>query len=157
MILQLQNSVFCKESEYIMNWIEFKNIFEDAELVGDKIVVKSNLAKTVEFIKNNYHFELLKEIIAVDNKDDGIELIYRLYSLENEEDVLVSISVKDTAESVSKIFDSAVADEKEIYDLFGVNFIGNAELKRLYMPESWQGNPLRKDYVENDERLSWNE
>jgi NADH-quinone oxidoreductase subunit C len=157
MILQLQNLEFCREREYIMNWLEFKNIFEDAELVGDKIVVKSNLAKTVEFIKNNYHFELLKEIVAVDNKDDGIELIYRLYSLENEEDVLVSISVKDTAESVSKIFDSAVADEKEIYDLFGVNFIGNAELKRLYMPESWQGNPLRKDYVENDERLSWNE
>ena len=59
-----------------MNWLEFKNIFEDAELVGDKIVVKSNLAQTVEFIKNNYHFELLIEIVAVDNKDDGIELIF---------------------------------------------------------------------------------
>ena len=81
----------------------------------------------------------------------------RNLKLKNEEDVLVSISVKDAVESVSKIFDSAVADEKEIYDLFGVNFIGNAELKRLYMPESWQGNPLRKDYVEKDERLSWNE
>ena len=39
-------------------------------------------------------------------------------------------------ESVSKIFDSAVADEKEIYDLFGINFIGNDELERLYMPEA---------------------
>ena len=62
-----------------MNWLEFKNIFEDIELVGDKIVVKSNLAKTIDFIKNNYHFDLLKEIVAVDNKEDGIELIYRLY------------------------------------------------------------------------------
>ena len=140
-----------------MNWLEFKNIFEDIELVGDKIVVKSNLAKTIDFIKNNYHFDLLKEIVAVDNKDAGIELVYRLYSTENEEDVLVSIAVKDTAESVSQIFDSAIADEKEIYDLFGVNFIGNSELKRLYMPESWEGHPLRKDYEENDERLNWNE
>lgn len=140
-----------------MNWLEFKNIFEDIELVGDKIVVKSNLAKTIDFIKNNYHFDLLKEIVAVDNKDAGIELVYRLYSTENEEDVLVSITVKDTAESVSQIFDSAIADEKEIYDLFGVNFIGNSELKRLYMPESWEGHPLRKDYEENDERLNWNE
>jgi NADH-quinone oxidoreductase subunit C len=140
-----------------MNWLEFKNIFEDVELVGDKIVVKSNLAKTIDFIKNNYHYNLLKEIVAVDNKEVGIELIYRLYSIENEEDVLVSITVQDTVESVSQIFDSAIADEKEIYDLFGVNFIGNKELKRLYMPESWDGHPLKKDYVENDERLSWNE
>ena len=140
-----------------MNWLEFKNIFQDVELVGDKIVVKSNLSKTIEFIKNNYHFELLKEIIAVDYQEQEIELIYRLYSIENEEEVLVSIMVKDEAESVSKIFDSAVADEKEIYDLFGVNFIGNSELKRLYMPESWQGHPLKKDYVEDDERLKWNE
>ena len=140
-----------------MNWLEFKKIFEDVELVEDKILVKSNLAKTIDFIKNNYHYNLLKEIIAVDNKEDGIELIYRLYSISNEEDVLVSITVQDTAESVSKIFDSAIADEKEIYDLFGVNFIGNSEIKRLYMPESWVGHPLRKDYVENDERLNWNE
>lgn len=140
-----------------MNWLEFKNIFEDVELVGDKIVVKSNLAKTIDFIKNNYHYDLLKEIVAVDNKEAGIELIYRLYSIENEEDVLVTITVKDTAESVSQIYDSAIADEKEIYDLFGINFDGNAELKRLYMPESWDGHPLKKDYVENDERLSWNE
>ena len=140
-----------------MNWLEFKNIFEDVELVGDKIVVKSNLAKTIDFIKNNYHYDLLKEIVAVENKEAGIELIYRLYSIENEEDVLVTITVKDTAESVSQIYDSAIADEKEIYDLFGINFDGNAELKRLYMPESWDGHPLKKDYVENDERLSWNE
>ena len=140
-----------------MNWIEFNNIFNDSELVDDKIVIKSQLAKTLDFIKNNYHFEVLKEIIAVDNKEFGIELIYKLYSIEDEEDVLISITVEKEAESVSSLFDSAVADEKEIYDLFGINFIGNPELKRLYMPESWQGHPLKKDYEEKDERLNWND
>ena len=140
-----------------MNWLEFKNIFGDSELVGDKIVIKSNLNRTIEFIKKNYHFDFLKEILAVDKMDEGIELIYRLYSIDNEEEVLVSITVIDEAESVSNIFDSAVADEKEIYDLFGINFVGNKELKRLYMPESWEGHPLKKNYVEKDERLSWNE
>lgn len=140
-----------------MNWLEFKNIFEDAELVEDKIVIKSNIAKTIEFIKENYHFDLLKEIVAIDKQENGIELIYRLYSLENEEDVLVSTTVINEVESVSNIFDSAVADEKEIFDLFGVNFLGNKELKRLYLPENWIGHPLKKDYVENDERLNWNE
>ncbi|MCQ2753764.1 MAG: NADH-quinone oxidoreductase subunit C [bacterium] len=140
-----------------MNINEFNDIFQNCELIDEKIVIKSDLAKTIEFIKDNYGFNLLKEIVAVDNKEHGIELIYRLYSTENEESVLVSFVVNDFAESVSKIFESAVADEKEIYDLFGVKFVGNDELKRLYLPESWEGHPLRKDYVQNDERLRWND
>lgn len=140
-----------------MNINELKNILGECELDGEKIVVKSDLLKTLEFIKNNYSFDVLKEIVAVDNKEMGIELIYRLFSVENEEEVLVSIFVKDEAESVTSIFDSATADEKEIYDLFGVKFIGNKELKRLYMPEAWEGHPLKKDYEQNDERLNWND
>ena len=140
-----------------MNWLEFNNIFKDSELAGDKIIIKSQLQETLNFIKNNYGFSLLKEIIAIDNQERGIELIYKLYSIEDEENVLISISVDREIESVSSIFDSAIADEKEIYDLFGINFIGNAELKRLYMPESWKGHPLKKDYVEDDERLRWND
>ena len=140
-----------------MNWQEFNNIFKDSELVGEKIIIKTQVAKALDFIKNNYGFEFLKEIIAIDNQEDRIELIYKLYSLEDDENVLISTSVANEAESVSKIFDSAIADEKEIYDLFGINFTGNTELKRLYMPEYWKGNPLRKDYVEDDERLSWND
>ena len=135
----------------MMNILELKNILSGCELIGEKIIIKSNLAKTLEFIKNNYGFNLLKEIIAVDNKENGIELTYRLFSVENEEEVLISIVVNDEAESVANVFDSAVADEKEIYDLFGVKFLGNDELRRLYMPESWKGHPLKKDYEDKDE------
>ena len=140
-----------------MNLDKLKDIFNNAEIVGNKIVVKSDLVKMLNLIKTEYGFNLLKEIIAIDNCESGVELIYRIYSPENNEDVLISISTDNEMESVSKIFDSAVADEKEIYDLFGINFVGNDELERLYMPESWKGNPLKKDYIENDERLNWNE
>ena len=140
-----------------MNINELKNILGECELNGEKIVINFHLAKTLEFIKNNYGFNILKEIVAVDNKEMGIELTYRLFSVENEEEVLVSTTVKDEAESVSSIFDSAIADEKEIFDLFGIKFIGNKELKRLYMPESWEGHPLKKDYEQKDERLNWND
>ena len=140
-----------------MNLNKFNNIFNDCEIIDDKIRVKSNIVETLKFIKDEYSFDMLKEIIAVDNQEHGIELIYRLYSVENNEDVKVSILVNNAVESVSKIFDSAVADENEIYDLFGITFLGNDELKRLYMPESWAGNPLKKDYVEKDARLNWNE
>ena len=124
-----------------MNWQEFNNIFKDSELVGEKIIIKTQVAYALDFIKNNYGFEILKEIIAVDNQEEGFELIYKLYSFEDDEDVLISTFVVNEAESVSKIFDSAIADEKEIYDLFGVNCVVNTELKRLYMRKDWEGNP----------------
>ena len=139
-----------------MNFEELKNIFDNIEIVGEKLVVKQELARTISFIKENYHFDVLKNITAVDNGEE-IELIYFLYDLEDDESLQVSVNVKDEAESISKIFDSAVADEKEIYDLFGVKFVGNDELKRLYMPESWEGHPLKKDYEEKDVRLNWND
>ena len=140
-----------------MNWSEFKNIFNDCKLQGEKIVIHSNLLKTIEFVKNNYRFEIFKEIIAVYNGDGTTELTYKLFSPEDSEEVLISINVQNEAESISSIFESAIADEKEIFDLFGIRFNGNPELKRLYMPEDWKGHPLKKDYIENDERLKWNE
>lgn len=140
-----------------MNIIEFKDIFRDCEMTGSKILVKTSIAKVLDFVRKNYRYDMLKEIIATQLENGMFELTYRLFSIEDGEDVLISIIVGDEAESVSKIFDSAVADEKEIYDLFGIKFLGNDELKRLYMPESWEGHPLRKDYKESDERLSWNE
>lgn len=139
-----------------MNIEELKTVFNNVEVAGQKLVVKEDLSKVIAFIKNNYHFDILKNITAIDN-GENIELIYFLYNSEDNENLQISINVKEEVESVSKIFDSAVADEKEIYDLFGVKFVGNDELKRLYMPESWEGHPLRKDYTEKDERLSWND
>ena len=140
-----------------MHTREFIKIFSDVELIGNKVVLKNDIAKAIEFVKDNYGFNILKEIIAVDLGDDEIELDYNLFSVENEEDIILSIVVKNEAESISHIFDSAIADENEIYDLFGINFIGHEDLKRLYMPEGWKGHPLRKDYVEDDEKLRWND
>lgn len=140
-----------------MDLLELKKISDGCEIVDNKLVVSSELERTLRFIKENYHFDVLKDIKAVDLKEQGIELIYYLYNTEDDENLCVSLNVINEAESVSSLFDSAVADEKEIYDLFGVKFIGNEELKRLYMPEGWEGHPLKKDYEEKDERLNWND
>ena len=139
-----------------MNIEELKTVFNNVEVSGQKLVVKEDLSEVIAFIKNNYHFDILKNITAIDN-GENIELVYFLYNSEDNENLQISINVKEETESVSKIFDSAVADEKEIYDLFGVKFVGNDELKRLYMPESWEGHPLKKDYEEKDVRLNWND
>jgi len=139
-----------------MNFKELKNIFSSCELKGNKIIVTSNLPDIVKLIKEKYGFDILTEVIAIDSQPK-IELLYRLYSKENNEFVTLSTTVTEETDTITDIFPSAIADENEIYDLFGINFIGNQNLKRLYMPESWQGYPLRKDYQEDDERLGWNE
>ena len=140
-----------------MNWNEFQRVFSDCELDGNKIIIKSKLHDVISFVINNYTYNILKEIIAVDTADKGIELIYHLYSKDDEEDLFISIVVQDEAESITDIFESAKADENEIYDMFGIKFEGNEDLKRLYMPEDWNGFPLRKDYVQDDTRLVWND
>lgn len=141
-----------------MNFEEFFSIFEGCELKENKIIIQSKLYNVIDFVKNNYSFDILKEIIAVDNQSLGIELIYHLYSTIDEEDLFISFSTNNSeASSIVNIFKSAQADENEIYDLFGIKFIGNNELKRLYMPENWQGYPLRKDYVQDEMRQNWND
>ena len=127
------------------------------ELKGDKIVIGSEkIHDALLFIKNNFTYKMLKSITAIDLGKE-IELIYNLYSIENEETVLISITVQQDAISVTDIFSSAIADENEIYDLFGINFSGNKDLKRLYMPKNWDGYPLKKDYIQDDTRLVWND
>ncbi|MBR1775991.1 NADH-quinone oxidoreductase subunit C [bacterium] len=140
-----------------MNIGEFWNIFEGAELVENRIILKDDLHKALQFALENYSFNLLKDITAVEKRDKSIDLTYHLYSVENDEDLLITINVWNEAESVIDLFKSAIADENEIYDMFGIKFIGNEYLKRLYMPESWEGFPLRKDYIQSDERLAWDD
>lgn len=139
-----------------MNINELKNTFENCELYENKICIKDKLFEIIDCLKNEYSFNVLKSITAVDLGGE-IELLYRLFSVKDEEDVIISIKVQNEADSVIDLFESARADENEIYDMFGVKFTGNEDLKRLYMPENWDGYPLRKDYVQDDTRLAWND
>lgn len=140
-----------------MNITKFMTIFEGSTLDGDKIILDSGVHEALKFASQDSSFNVLKDITAVDKLEKGIELTYHLYSNEDEEDLLITTYVKDEAESIIDLFKSAIADENEIFDMFGVKFIGNENLKRLYMPQDWEGAPLKKDYVEKDSRLAWND
>ena len=148
--------------------MSFKDLEQfNAEIVKnensfDKIRVDSSkLFDLLHFLKNNaeFMFDRLNTIITVDLKDK-FELIYDLHSVETGKTACVSIFVDRTSPkvpSVVEIFKSAYFDECEIFDMFGINFDKNPDLKRLLMPKGWIGYPLRKDYVQSDERLAWND
>jgi NADH-quinone oxidoreductase subunit C len=83
--------------------------------------------------------------------DDGgtIELDYLLRSLRHNHVFRIRTSLPDDAPgiaSVSDVYRSAEIMEREVYDFFGVDFAGHPDLRRILMPDEWQGHPHRKDY-----------
>lgn len=144
----------------MFNFSILKSKFNNVDLINEsKVVVNSELVQVFDYLKNTpeFDFDILTSIIAIDSTDK-IELIYQLMSSETSETLSVSYYTDNyTAPTVTDIYKSANFDECEIFDLFGVEFIGNKNLKRLLMPENWVGHPLLKSYVQNDERLVWND
>ena len=131
----------------------------------DKLRVdSSNLCELLHFLKNTaeFSFDRLNTIIAVDLglEAGSFELIYDLHSLELGKSGRISVLVDRNSPhvpSIVEIFKSAYFDECEIFDMFGIVFDKNPNLKRLLMPATWVGYPLRKDYIQADERLAWND
>ncbi len=90
----------------------------------------------------------------------NIVCFYHLISMEEYQntgeiqEVRLKVSLKRDGDmkvpSLYKIFRGSDWQERETYDMFGVNFIGHPHPKRLLMPEDWKGWPLRKDYVQPD-------
>ena len=142
-----------------MNCIDMiKMNFPDVKVYSDKVETDHQVYEILEYLKKTYElsFDILLTVIAVDYTD-YIELIYPLLSTYMNERVNISTKVREEAVSVTSLYPSAYFDECEIYDLFGIRFVGNKKLKRLFMPSSWIGHPLRKNYELKDTRLSWNE
>lgn len=136
-----------------------KEYYPEIFVNDDYIYVENNVYDVISFLKtrNIICFDMLTEIIATDYRQ-FIQLCYNLYSTESNEFVKVITNVTtNSIKSVVSLYKSANFDECEIFDLFGVEFIGNKNLKRLLMPENWVGHPLLKSYVQNDERLVWND
>ena len=130
----------------------------DLSVLDNKLIINDNILDILEFLKNTpeYKFDVLTSIVAIDLKDK-VELIYQLYSTGNNFNLNVSCYIENSvAKSVISVYKSAYFDECEIYDMFGVSFEGNENLKRLFMPKSWIGHPMLKSYELNDERLAWN-
>lgn len=96
-------------------------------------------------------FDLLEDIVADDMFPDypRFAVSYHLYSIPHNHFVRVRALVEDPdegPETVASVWPVATWLETEVYDLMGIRFKGNDQLRRLFLPEDWQGYPLRKDY-----------
>jgi len=96
-------------------------------------------------------FDFLSDITCVDwyPSEPQFEVVYHLLSLSKKERVRLKVrldSASPTVESLTPVWPGANFFEREIFDLFGVRFTGHPYLRRILMPEDWEGHPLRKDY-----------
>lgn len=109
---------------------------------------RGDYVRAVEFLKAE-GFDYLVDLTAVDYLKDvpRFEIVAILYSFGANRRVRVHTRVADgeAAPTLTRLYAAANWLEREIFDMFGIAFDGHPNLKRILMPEDWQGHPLRKD------------
>ncbi len=96
-------------------------------------------------------FDILLDVLGVDNfkKEKRFEVICSLYSIKFKDRIFVKVPLdtkKPEMPSLTALWKGANWYERETYDMFGINFIGHPDLRRIYMPEEYEYFPLRKDF-----------
>ena len=96
-------------------------------------------------------FNFLADVTCVDwyPAEPRFEVVYHLLSIPKKERVRLKVRLNSDSpavESVTSVWPGANYFEREVFDLFGVRFTGHPYLRRILMPEDWEGYPLRKDY-----------
>ncbi len=124
------------------------------------LIRQNDVPAILKYLKNEVSqpYKMLYDLTAIDERKkthtNGVTLadftvVYHLTSLERNEDLRIKTAATGETPSVSSITDiwpSANWYEREVYDMFGINFTGHPHLRRILMPRSWEGYPLRKDY-----------
>lgn len=96
-------------------------------------------------------FNFLADVTCVDwfPSEPRFEVVYHLLSITKRERVRLKVRLDGSSpalDSVTQVWPAANYFEREVFDLFGVRFAGHPYLRRLLMPEDWEGHPMRKDY-----------
>ncbi len=120
-----------------------------------RVVVPSRpIRPALEMLKEKLRFNLLVDITCVDylyyrGATDRFGLVYLLANTETNERITVRTFVNDPDPSVPSVvglWEGANWMEREVWDLFGIRFLGHPDLRRILLPEEFTAHPLRKDY-----------
>lgn len=116
-------------------------------------VERSAIREACLLLRDNpeFPFNYLSDVTCVDwyPSEPRFEVIYQLLSISKKERVRLKVRLaggSPALESITPVWPGANYFEREVFDLFGIRFNGHPYLRRLLMPEDWDGNPLRKDY-----------
>jgi NADH-quinone oxidoreductase subunit C len=113
-------------------------------------VDRSLIPELLQVLRNEEQFDYCVDITAVHypKREKQFDVVWVLYSFSRNERIRVNTRIGDgeALPSSVPIWPAANWLEREVYDMFGIQFEGHPDLKRILLPEGWKGYPLRKDY-----------
>lgn len=118
------------------------------------VVHAQRIVDVCRFMKSepSLAFDFLEDLGASDHpKELLIRVVYHLYSYKHRHLFVMKVELprrSPRVSSVERVWKAANFMEREVFDLFGVHFDGHPDLRRILLPDDWQGHPLRKDYME---------
>ncbi|MEW6623272.1 MAG: NADH-quinone oxidoreductase subunit C [Bacillota bacterium] len=117
-------------------------------------VKKEDFLSVVTSLKTSevLEFTFLIDLTAVEY-DEYFEAVYHLMNLSNKQIIRLKVQLdknNPSIASLTRLYKAADLQEKETYDLMGINYEGHEGLKRVLCPDDFEGHPLRKDYVMPD-------
>jgi NADH-quinone oxidoreductase subunit C len=118
---------------------------------------QERIPEVIRCLRTKFSFDFLIDITAVDYPERPMrfDLIYILYSFDRNERVRCRTQVNEDAPSLTSVFAGADWLEREVFDMFGIRFTGHPNLKRILLPEDWEGHPLRKEYPIAQPDAAW--
>lgn len=124
--------------------------FDRGELTLE--IVPERITDVCRHLKHELSFVRLSTVTGVDRypAEPRFEVVYHLHSVERNERLRVKCRLpgyNPVIDSVTGIWRAANWFERETFDLFGVRFRNHPDLRRIMLPEDWEGHPLRKDYA----------
>lgn len=123
------------------------------------VIAAAQLAEIARYSRDVEKFDLLEDYTAVDwpRREKRFDLIAILYSFPHNMRLRLKIPLADGEKAASLVETWPTANwlEREIFDMFGISFGGHPDLKRILLPEEWQGHPLRKDYDILQQDTAW--
>ena len=134
-----------------------ESILSLEEVVGDSyiLVIPEAIADAGRYLAEDeaLAFDSLMCLSGVDLnvKDTDLAVVYHLYSMIHRHKVVLKTLVPKEdphVPSVEQIWKTAQWHEREVYDLYGIIFENHSDLRRILLPDDWEGYPLRKDYQE---------
>lgn len=126
----------------------------EAKIDPFAMVKRERIVEVCRFLKAEAGLEMdfLEDLTALDwPKRNVIEVVYHLLSYRHRHGIVLKVEADRAAPSVPTVecvWKTANWFEREVYDLFGVDFPGHPDLRRIMLPDDWVGHPLRKDYQE---------